>query len=303
MIKCLGQRGCACDLPKVPTERGGNSRVFGARWRSEEDFDWLLERLDVPGAARSIAITLNLCEYRHGTSGATTSLQFIETLVNSLRRRARGQLEIVLVEHDSSGTRATDLFQLLGFVDLAGRLGVALFEPATADWDMVGSVGNQQIELPAVLRRVDLVINSPKLKLHGLTGYTGALKNNFGLVRQRWKLPYHVRLCETIVACNRMLPPEVVIVDGGVTLAGRGPAFGVPVRSGVILGSHDRVAVDSVGAKLLRVPRLAARHVALAERSGIGRSARSVVWRDAPVRRVQGVHFDYLRFIAGRYIR
>ena len=44
----------------------------------------------------------------------------------------------------------------------------------------------RRIELPGALDRVDVLITLPKLKTHGQLTFTGAVKNQFGLVPGRW---------------------------------------------------------------------------------------------------------------------
>ena len=255
----------------------------------------MLERLEVPLGTTSVALKLNLCEYRDGASGATTSVAFVRHVVAALRRQCEGLRRIVLLEHDSSGTRAVDLYELLGFGALAREEGLELFDPSSAAWQLVDTVGELPIEMPTIVDEVDLFVNLPKMKLHGKTLFTGALKNNFGLVRRKWKLPFHERLCETIIASNLHLPLQLCLMDGVVALSGRGPAYGVPCRPGVVLGSWDPVAVDAVGARLSGLPVGVVGHLRLARDAGIGSDVASVEWLDEYERGDALVQMDWLR--------
>lgn len=263
---------------------------------------WLLGALGVPEGVSSAALKLNLCEYRAPSSGAVTSVSFVGNLVAALRARCPGLQRIVLVEQDSSGTRAADLFALLGFGALALELGLELFDPAASAWRSVATVGQLPIEVPEVIYDVDLYVNVPKMKPHGRTGFTGALKNNFGLLKRKWKLPYHDRLCETIIASNRHLPRQLTIMDGTTTVSGRGPAYGVPVRVGVALGSWNPVAVDAAGARLLGLPVSLAGHVGLASRAGLGSTRASVEWAPGSSADVPKPSIDWLRFAAANLL-
>ena len=157
--------------------------------------------------------------------------------------------------------------------------------------------------VPELLYDVDLLINVPKLKFHGKTAFTGALKNNFGLLRKKWKLPYHSRLCETIVVSNLHLPRQLVIMDGTVALAGRGPAYGVPSRSSVVLGSWDPVAVDAAGARLLGLPRFVVAHLAMARDAGLGSDRPVVEWRGGRREVAERPRFDWARYVAANVLR
>lgn len=279
LSKCWMQGNCACEVRTgtdgLPPSGCGTA---GITFDGERSISRLIDFVDVDRSIRSVVIKLNLCEYRHWTSGATTSPLVIEALVRALRNHCGALERITLLEQDSSGTRAEDLYQLLGFSELADRLGLELFLPSRATWRHVDDIGELAIEVPDLVYEADLFVNAPKMKLHGKTLFTGALKNNFGLVRRKWKLPYHRRLCETIVASNLHLPRQLCIMDGTIVLSGRGPAYGVPSAPGVVLGSWDPVAIDAAGAKLSGIPLLAAGHLRLAERARLGSLDASVSW-------------------------
>ena len=121
-VKCVG--GCSCE---ARVRAGGDAParplplVVAAPTDGVPALAWILERLGVPRSLGSVALKLNLCEYRMADSGATTSPDLVADLVDALRAHAPTLERIVLLEQDSSGTRAVDLFALLGFTDLAER--------------------------------------------------------------------------------------------------------------------------------------------------------------------------------------
>lgn len=283
LTKCWLQGNCSC-APRIDeaARQKVPSATAGTVFDGADSIAALLDFLHVDTSITSAVIKLNLCEYRDWTSGATTSPLVIEAIVRALRDRCRDLQRVVLLEQDSSGTRASDLYALLGFSQLADRLGLELFIPAEATWRHVDDVGELPIEVPDVLYEMDLFVNVPKMKLHGKAVFTGALKNNFGLVRRKWKLPYHARLCETIVASNLHLPRQLCIMDGTVVLSGRGPAYGTPTNCGVVLGSWDPVAIDAAGARFSGIPVFAAGHVRVARRAGLGTSSGTFTWLGAP---------------------
>jgi len=276
--RCLfsGECGCADAIASASAGAGNRGTISYAPVclspSSKDGIDWLIGRLGLPADLSSVALKLNLCDYRAAASGATTSPHIVGLIIEALRLHAPNLERIVLVEGDSSGTRARDLYALLGFESLAGELGCELFYPETGEWRACGRVGSLPIELPGVLWDVDLLINVPKIKLHGRTAITGALKNNFGLLRQRWKVPYHQLLCSAIALSNTPIQSQLVIADGSVLLSGRGPAFGTPLVPNLMLGSWNPVALDSAMASLLGVPATFLGHVRLAETCGLGSS-------------------------------
>jgi uncharacterized protein (DUF362 family) len=301
-MRCWWHGHCDCRPHGRLKLTDRHSDVYACRTKGFDDLLWLLTAVSLPRRLRSVALKLNLCDYRSGDSGSTTSPEFTEWLIAALRAHSNSLEEIVLFELDSSGTRIEHLFPLLGFTELAERAGCSLFSPSDTTWRHVDSVAGRPIEVPEILFEVDLVVNVPKLKLHAKTSYTGALKNNFGSVRPKWKIPYHTTLCETIIACNAHLPRQLVIVDGFITLSGRGPAYGTPVRSGVALGSWDPVAADYAGARIAGVPRVLLSHVEQARKAGLG-GLPIVRWRTAEEAKFPKPMMDWPRFIAANAMR
>jgi len=105
----------------------------------------------------------------------------------------------------------------------------------------------------------DGIISLPKLKTHGLTLLTGAIKNQFGCIPGPTKAGFHAKL-ETVDKFSQMLVdlttivnPRLYIMDGILAMEGNGPRRGNPIKASVILVSDDPVAMDTVAAKLMCV--------------------------------------------------
>jgi uncharacterized protein (DUF362 family)/Pyruvate/2-oxoacid:ferredoxin oxidoreductase delta subunit len=111
----------------------------------------------------------------------------------------------------------------------------------------------------------DILINLPKLKTHGLTGITCAVKNLFGLIpgleKSRWhlKAPGAEAFAELLLDLNEALlcgsggPARILhLVDAVVGLEGNGPGpSGAARRIGAVLAGTGAVATDLVAADLL----------------------------------------------------
>ncbi len=112
---------------------------------------------------------------------------------------------------------------------------------------------------------VDVIVNLPKLKTHGLTTITCAVKNLFGLVpgldKSQWhlKAPGRKEFGELMLDLNEALlygmgspKPMLHLVDAVVGLEGNGPgASGTPRKIGAILAGTSAVATDFVAADLI----------------------------------------------------
>lgn len=120
-----------------------------------------------------------------------------------------------------------------------------------------GNARMPQITLARIVREADVIINLPKLKTHGLTLYTGAVKNMFGAVPGFYKASYHslfpkaADFAAAIVDIYETAKPALNIMDAVVGMEGHGPNSGDPRRMGLLIASADGVALDAVGAWLI----------------------------------------------------
>ena len=113
----------------------------------------------------------------------------------------------------------------------------------------------------------DVVISVAKLKTHGLTTYTGAVKNLFGVVPGKNKAEYHLRFQDIDVFCGALVDlceyvsPVLSFIDGIVGMEGEGPSGGTPREIGAVIASEspheaDIVASRLIGLKIDNVPTL-----------------------------------------------
>lgn len=103
----------------------------------------------------------------------------------------------------------------------------------------------------------DGIISLPRLKTHGFTRFTGAVKNQFGCIPGINKGQFHVKMPDPykfgtmLVDINTLVRPRLFIMDGIMAMEGNGPANGTLKKLGVLLFSSDPVALDSVACKII----------------------------------------------------
>ena len=103
----------------------------------------------------------------------------------------------------------------------------------------------------------DFIINVPKIKTHGLTILTCAIKNMYGTIPGLTKVNYHKEapkpsdFAELVVDIFALSKPGLNIVDGIIGMDGNGPSAGNPKEMGLILASTDAIAVDSLICQIL----------------------------------------------------
>ena len=108
----------------------------------------------------------------------------------------------------------------------------------------------------------DVVINVAKLKTHSFAGYTGAVKNLFGLIPGLVKVEMHSRFpdlgdfCNLLCDIEQYARPKTVLhlMDGVIGMDGEGPTNGKPKFIGQLLASADPYALDVVAVSLFASP-------------------------------------------------
>ncbi|MDF1592761.1 MAG: DUF362 domain-containing protein [Desulfobacterales bacterium] len=112
----------------------------------------------------------------------------------------------------------------------------------------------------AVLKDVldaDVYISVPKMKTHGLTMISGAIKNNYGLLTGGQKAWYHYhcvkpeKFAEIVIEMFRLRPPDLVIMDAILAMEGYGPASPETRWVNKVLASDDAAALDRVEAHIV----------------------------------------------------
>ncbi|MGE5340133.1 MAG: DUF362 domain-containing protein [Candidatus Omnitrophota bacterium] len=136
----------------------------------------------------------------------------------------------------------------------------------------------KQMVLAAGVMDADGIISISKMKTHGFTRITGAVKNQFGCVPGIRKAEYHVKMpdiydfSKVLVDINRFLKPKLklFIMDGIVAMEGNGPRGGEPCPMNVLLFSTDPVALDSVFCRLIDLNPEWVPTMTFGEASGLG---------------------------------
>jgi len=196
----------------------------------------------------TVIIKPNLNYYWEANTGCTTDPQVVGALVDYLRGKYGHDLAIKVAEADASAMRTKHVFPMLGYDKLARDKKIELFNLSddVLKKEKVTVNGHDlEFEVPQSLVNADLFVNVPKLKAMRVTKITCAMKNIFGCIATPRKFVYHPVLHEAIVGINKVLRPNLTVVDGLVGL-GRNP-----VKLDLIMAGLDVFSVDWVVAQLL----------------------------------------------------
>jgi uncharacterized protein (DUF362 family)/NAD-dependent dihydropyrimidine dehydrogenase PreA subunit len=192
----------------------------------------------------------------------TTHPAVVEAMVE-LVQGAGGQAIIFDSSAVPTGLVMRRVYRDTGMAEIAERTGAELGYDATAvQVSTPDGTLLKRLDLLKICQDVDVVISLPKLKTHGLTTLTGAVKNLFGLVPGMMKPAYHAKLPDVNAFCDMLLDiaayvrPALTVMDGVVGLEGNGPGTqGIPRQIGALIAGTDTVAIDAVVCQLIGLPR------------------------------------------------
>ena len=108
-----------------------------------------------------------------------------------------------------------------------------------------------QIGQPAL--NLGKLILAPCLKTHFLAKFTGSMKLLMGLLKRQDRLKMHIRHLEPKIAdLASYFHPSLIVMDARSVFITKGPSKGDLATPNLILASHDMVAIDVVGVRLLQ---------------------------------------------------
>ncbi|MEG1656527.1 MAG: DUF362 domain-containing protein [Christensenellaceae bacterium] len=151
------------------------------------------------------------------------------------------------------------LYKQTGYDVMAKEVGAVL--NTNCDFEEVAFAEGKFLKHAKIIKPVidaDVIVNMPKLKTHGLTGMSGAVKNLYGTVAGLVKAEYHMRFsdmknfCGALVDIAQNASPQLTIVDSVWAMQGQGPgSAGEPKFVGAILAGQNIYAIDTVCAKII----------------------------------------------------
>jgi len=216
---------------------------------------------------KKVVIKPNLCYYSDYTTGRTTNPLFVSAVIDILRQHISTSTEISIVESDATAMKCKYAFRFLGYEKMAKEKRVTLVN-LTADSFKEVQVGTARksfkFKLPETIINADLSINVPVVKVHNLTGMSGALKNVYGCNPYPRKVRLHPYLDDAIVCLNKAIKFDLCLVDATIV---RGTT---PTKLGLVTASVDPVATDVVASKIMGMNPTKVRHIMLAFKEGVG---------------------------------
>lgn len=132
-----------------------------------------------------------------------------------------------------------------------------------------------RFKMLANIKNADVVINIAKAKTHSFTGYTGAVKNLFGVIPGSIKGEMHLSnpdgraFTNVLIDICEAVDANLHIVDAVIGMEGPGPAAGTPKRLGAIVAGTNPYAVDEVIVELMGIDKSNVEQIHLARERGL----------------------------------
>lgn len=207
----------------------------------------------------TVLLKINLLMGKPPEAAVTTHPVLAEVLAEMFLQAGAGKIVI----GDSPGgpfkkTLLKRYYKKSGFLDLAEPGKIELNYDLSWEQKSVpqGKV-SKSFRICEFVNQADVIINLPKLKTHGLTRFTGAVKNLFGVIPGLKKGEYHLKttevnfFCEMLLDLWQLINPDLNIFDGVWGMEGEGPSGGRPRKFNYIMAGESAVALDTVAAYLL----------------------------------------------------
>ncbi|MFW9830758.1 MAG: DUF362 domain-containing protein [Candidatus Thorarchaeota archaeon] len=185
---------------------------------------------------------------------ASSDADFIQALGEALLDAGAGKLQIMDASTQRVCTR--DVGEAIGLCDVAMDLNADFISLDEHPWVKQqfphgkylkkGHIGEPALNLGK------LVI-APCLKTHFLAKFTASMKVMMGLLKRQDRIKMHLRNLEFKIAdLASYFKPALIVMDARKVFVTKGPSSGQLETPNVILASHDMVAIDVVGVKLLQ---------------------------------------------------
>ncbi len=221
-----------------------------------------------------ILIKPNLCAESDPSGVATTRIPFIKKIIDLILTEDKDAV-IKIVESNSSGKQIKNAFKNLGYRQMERKyqengynVNLINLSKAPLTTILIDEASKKRMHLPTILTQPKFFISLANAKTHSLTQLTGALKNQFGCLPEKEKYLFHKIIDTVILDINRVVKPNLCVIDALFGL--EGVLIGRKKKIGIIICGRDPVAVDAILARVMGFTPSKIKHLALAEKHGLG---------------------------------
>ncbi len=218
-------------------------------------FDAVKKSVDLVGGmgsfvrrGRKILVKPNLLSARAPEDAVDTHPEVVRAVVRLVKEA--GAIPLVGDSPGGYGANIEEIFNKSGMRKMAKEEGVELVKFTT-------SRSVHGIPFTRYLFDCDSIISIPKLKTHGITVLTAAIKNMYGMItglykaEQHSKAPREKEFAKVIATVYSVAKPRLTVLDGITAMEGDGPSGGKARNIGVIIAGADGVAIDACASKII----------------------------------------------------
>ena len=201
-----------------------------------------------------VLIKPNLLSAKSPDKAVTTHPTIVHAVVEQIQKIGA---EVTIGDSPAGISRPIEYYwDITGMKEVADATGaklIALEKNGVVKCTIEGK--NYFISKPVI--DADVVLNLCKMKTHGLTLFTGAIKNIFGTIPGVAKGDFHKiapkieAFSKILVDIYRAVSPQITIMDAILAMEGDGPTSGNVKKAGFILASTDPVAIDTIAAHIM----------------------------------------------------
>lgn len=199
-----------------------------------------------------ILIKLNLNSNMNALTGNTTDLRLVAAVLSELNNR--GYENIIVGEGTSSGfyRNKINVARRLKVLDLIKKFkSVTFLDFNYDDKEIIDFEDGVRAGVAKTCLNADFFINMPKVKMHFETAMSCCLKSFIGcLVGLNEKQKVHYSLFKNIIHLNEKIKPQLIIVDGLISMEGTGPSLGTPLKTDFILAGRNPFLLDLLCSKI-----------------------------------------------------
>ncbi|MFQ5957213.1 MAG: DUF362 domain-containing protein [Candidatus Brocadiales bacterium] len=243
-----------------------------------------LEQVDgihkLVGQKKKVLLKLNLLSSSQGPEQAVnTHPAVVRALVDFFQKDVGAEVYIgdsCGSVRDGSTNKAFKVTRLDKVAENTGAKWVNFDQDKHIDIKKSNGATIPTFRIARTVKDVDLVVSVPKLKTHGLTKYTGALKNTLGVIPAKGKKDVHIQapkpsnFAHALLDVYEEIKPHLTLMDAVVGMEGNGPNAGEPRKVGLIIASNNGVAMDAVASSIIGYEPLGIPTIRYAQERGLG---------------------------------
>ena len=235
-------------------------------------------------------------------TGEVTHPEVISAAIDYFREK--GAADIAVGDSPVPGTSAEEAFRASGLSEVARRKGVRLLDfDRSADRDIAipGGLRFKRLTATALLNAFDFIVSMPVMRPHPQTGAALSYANLKGVMWGAQKLALYRKDAEAgdvghpseldlaLADLATAVRLDMVIIDGTVSMRGRGPAAGREEIPGLVVAGTDPLAADMTAARLMGIDPHKVPHLNLIAQQSVNRHGAVAItpenyleWRAAP---------------------